>query len=294
MNNLINKEIDKIYNLVHQKQFNFAKKTAHLILKRDPNNPKIFDLIGDIYNAQNKQMQSIWYYYSALDRQFNNKTLYKLGTNIYYLGKYDEAEKILNSVIEQDPVFISAYLTLAQNHEENDKIEDAIMCYEAVIELEPKDCIFRINRDIRFSKDKTPYKLHASAAISKNGRKDMDNAGIYIQLDPEYTHLYSGFYYPSKEKLYQIRTNIASKPKQFEALKNDSTFKAVYGEILGDKNKVLPKEFKEAAQQEPLIYNKAFYYVNRLEPETALKTNLLQTVMDHYKAAHSLNKFLSE
>ena len=162
------------------------------------------------------------------------------------------------------------------------------------IELEPKDCIFRINRDIRFSKDKTPYKLHASAAISKNGRKDMDNAGIYIQLDPEYTHLYSGFYYPSKEKLYQIRTNIASKPKQFEALKNDSTFKAVYGEILGDKNKVLPKEFKEAAQQEPLIYNKAFYYVNRLEPETALKTNLLQTVMDHYKAAHSLNKFLSE
>ena len=101
MNNLINKEIDKIYNLVHQKQFNFAKKTAHLILKREPNNPKIFDLIGDIYNAQNQQMQSIWYYYSSLDRQFNNKTLYKLGTNIYYLGKYDEAEKILNSVIEK-------------------------------------------------------------------------------------------------------------------------------------------------------------------------------------------------
>ena len=85
--------------MVHQKQFNFAEKTAHLILKRDPNNSKIFDLIGDIHNAQNQQMQSIWYYYSSLDRQFNNKTLYKLGTNIYYLGKYDEAEKILNSVI---------------------------------------------------------------------------------------------------------------------------------------------------------------------------------------------------
>ena len=63
----------------------------------------------------------------------------------------------MNSVIEQDPVFISAYLTLAQNHEENDKIEDAIMCYEAVIELEPKELVAYLNLALLYKKNKDFY-----------------------------------------------------------------------------------------------------------------------------------------
>lgn len=190
MNNLVNKEIDKIYNLVHQKQFNFAEKTAHLILKRDPNNSKIFDLIGDIHNAQNQQMQSIWYYYSSLDRKFNNKTLYKLGTNIYYLGKYDEAEKILNSVIENDPTFVSAYLTMGQIHEENDKIEDAIMCYEAIIDIEPKELAAYLNLALLYKKNKNfseAVKVYQKASISlPSNHYILSNLGNLFYLQHKY------------------------------------------------------------------------------------------------------------
>ena len=150
---------------------------------------------------RNQQMQSIWYYYSSLDRKFNNKTLYKLGTNIYYLGKYDEAEKILNSVIENDPTFVSAYLTMGQIHEENNKIEDAIMCYEAIIDIEPKELAAYLNLALLYKKNKNfseAVKVYQKASISlPSNHYILSNLGnlFYLQhkyedaITVSYTHL---------------------------------------------------------------------------------------------------------
>ena len=83
------------------------------------------------------------------------------------------------------------------------------------LEIQAKDAIFRINRDIRFSKDKTPYKLNNSAIISKEGRKNKNYPGIYLEFGPEKLAFYGGIYMPDGEQTQKIRTFFKTIPKNF-------------------------------------------------------------------------------
>ena len=85
-------------------------------------------------------------------------------------------------------------------------------------DLEPKDCIFRINRDIRFSKDKTPYKMNVSALMAVGGKKNYMGEGVYIELGPEHVRVYSGLYEVDKEALLQLREGIAQNLSEFNRL----------------------------------------------------------------------------
>lgn len=158
--------------------------------------------------------------------------------------------------------------------------------------ITPKDAIFRIHRDTRFSKDKSPYKTHVSAIVSRVGRKDRSSPGMYVQISAEDVSVYSGAYEPDKNELQNIREAIASNPGEFEKLINDKNFKAKFGEIRGEKNKRLPKELEAAAAKQPLIANKQFYYFAKFDPEIALKPDLPKILMDCYKAGQPLGDFL--
>lgn len=171
---------------------------------------------------------------------------------------------------------------------------EAMTKVDSSIDMEAKNAIFRINRDIRFSKDKSPYKLHSSAAISPGGRKAMHIPGLYIQLDPEYFSIYSGIYQPGKEQLYSIRQKIAEEPKRFQKLIDDSKFTGTFGSIKGEKNKIIPKEFKSLAEEQPLLFNKQFYYCVELPPDSILKENLIESTMEYYSHVQDLNQFFTE
>ena len=171
---------------------------------------------------------------------------------------------------------------------------DAIRKEDPAINIEPKDAIFRINRDIRFSKDKSPYKMHMAAAIGRGGKKHPGSVGIYFQLGPGGVMLAGGSYEPSKEELNAIRHGIAAHPNKFRKAIEDATFVKHFGEIKGDKNKVLPKDLKAAAEKEPLIYNKAFYYSSELDPEWVSNPGLFNKILDHYKAATPVKEFLED
>lgn len=157
--------------------------------------------------------------------------------------------------------------------------------------ITPKDAIFRIYRDTRFSKDKTPYKEHVSAIISKGGRKDMSSPGLYIQMNDEEITIYSGVYQPDKSQLEAIRYAIASDPKSFKTLYSAKAFVDLYDEIRGEKNKRLPKEFIDTADDEPLIYNKGFYYYDILPASEILSDDLPKVLEQHFKVARPLNDF---
>lgn len=161
------------------------------------------------------------------------------------------------------------------------------------ITQEPKDAIFRINRDIRFSKDKTPYKVQMSAAISPGGKKDFASPGLYLELTPEHVRVYGGVYMPDKDQLYNIRNFIVNQPKEFKEAINDKKFKSGYGEIRGEKNKQIPKEFREAAEDQPLIYNKQFYYFTEMKPEVILKENLPDLIMERYRDSKPVRTFFA-
>ncbi len=160
--------------------------------------------------------------------------------------------------------------------------------------ITPKDAIFRIYRDIRFSKDKTPYKTYVSAIVSRGGRKNKLSPGLYIQLSAEDVRVYGGAHELDKQELQNVRAAIASNLDEFNALINDKKFKSKFGEILGEKNKRLPKEFQEIAVKQPLITNKQFYYFAKFDPEIILDPKLPEIMMDHFKVAQPLGNFLWE
>ncbi len=160
-------------------------------------------------------------------------------------------------------------------------------------DLEAKDCIFRINRDIRFSQDKTPYKMYTGAVIAPEGKKSKAINGVYIELGPEHFRVYGGIYEIDKEDLLIVREGIAEDIEKFRKAYRTPHFKKVFGKILGEKNKILPKELKEAAEKEPLIYNKQWYFYAEFEPETILKDDLDKIVIDCFKAGKPVEDYFN-
>jgi uncharacterized protein (TIGR02453 family) len=160
---------------------------------------------------------------------------------------------------------------------------------------EAKDAIFRINRDIRFSKDKSPYKLQMGAVISPGGKKEgMGIPGMYLELGPEHFRFYSGLYMPEKDVLLQVRQYIMNHSSELDAILADKNFKKKFGELRGEKNKTLPKEFKEAAVKQPLLFNKQFYFLASLPPKTILREDFADIIMDHFLASEPMRKFLTK
>lgn len=161
------------------------------------------------------------------------------------------------------------------------------------VNIEPKDAIFRINRDIRFAKDKTPYKLNSSAIVSPGGRKDMSAAGIYFELGPESVKFYGGAYMPEKDQLTRIRKAIMRDHKGFRKTIEEKAFKRLFVTVQGEKNKVIPSEFKGFFAKEPLIANKQFYVGAELAPKWVTDPKLMETLMEHYVAMKSYNAWLA-
>jgi uncharacterized protein (TIGR02453 family) len=177
-----------------------------------------------------------------------------------------------------------------------DLIQNIREKYDPELDLEVKNAVFRINRDIRFSKDKTPYKLQVSAIVSRGGRKNMQYPGMYIQFGVGEIWLGGGMYRPEKENLQLIREHIVRNPEQVKKLKANKAFKAIYSEIQGDKNKRIPKDFKEAVLSESLIANKQFYFMAQYEDDESilLKEDLMDWVLQHYEAGMAWNQFFVE
>ena len=97
----------------------------------------------------------------------------------------------------------------------------------SVAHLSAKDCAFRINRDVRFSKDKSPYKSNMGAFISKGGKK-INNAGYYIHIEPGQCFAAGGFYMPDAPQLAKIRQEIDYSFDDWKKIVNDKSFKKAF------------------------------------------------------------------
>lgn len=161
--------------------------------------------------------------------------------------------------------------------------------------LPVKDCVFRINRDVRFSNDKSPYKLHVGGVISDGGRKNMQIPGLYLHLSAEEQFIGGGMYMPDKDNLLKIRKAIIDDPKRFEKLLKNKNFVRIYNTIKGDKNKILPKELKGLADDNEWVYNKQFYFMAEYKDETIpIRKDLFAFIMEHHAAGQEFNAYFSE
>jgi len=171
-------------------------------------------------------------------------------------------------------------------------IQEEVSQFDEEILVKPGDAIFRINRDIRFSTDKTPYKTNRTAIISKYGRKDKIYPGFYVFVSPEKVMIGGGAYFVEKDDLFKVRQEIAYNLNEFQNLISDKAFIKHFPEILGEKNKVLPKEFKDDAVEQPLLYNKGLYYMTELSADTIFNEDVVKQLTGIMQTAKPFNDFL--
>jgi len=173
-------------------------------------------------------------------------------------------------------------------------IEKTRTLYPA-ISIMYKDAAFRIYRDTRFSKDKTPYKLWMGAVVNPIGRKNTQFPEIYFQFGPGENFIAAGLYRPDKETLQKIRLAIANNPDAFNLIIKDPKMRKFFPEgILGERNKRLPKELMKIADKQPFILNKQFYTIAYYTPEDIMRNDLVDFIVAHYQAMEKFNEWLYE
>ena len=158
-----------------------------------------------------------------------------------------------------------------------------------------KQMLFRINRDVRFSKDKRPYKEHMSASVGRFGTKDKLYPGHYFHISATESFLAGGAYwFEEKEMLLRVRRFIMDNHERFQALLNDPNFAKNWGTVIGEKNKRLIPEFAEFLDILPLVANTQFYWHKSIDAKMALQPDFVQILRGYFEAAQPMNQFFVE
>ena len=155
-----------------------------------------------------------------------------------------------------------------------------------------KDCVFRIYRDARFSKNKDPYKTNFGAFISKGGRKS-PYAGYYIHFEPDNSFMGGGIYQPSPDLLKSIRTQIFENNIEYKRIIEHKDFKKQFPVLHGDKLKMAPKGFPKDFEDIELLKNKHFVVSKKIENDIWFDRDSLKTILKSYKTQQDFNSFLN-
>ncbi|MGE0088011.1 MAG: DUF2461 domain-containing protein [Bacteroidales bacterium] len=160
--------------------------------------------------------------------------------------------------------------------------------------VKPKDCIFRINRDVRFSNDKSPYKTNMGGYIVPSGRNS-GNAGYYIHIEPDNCFLAGGIYMPPVERLKAVRTEIYENTDQFKEIINHKDFVKQFGELsVEDKLKQPPKGFPKDFPDIDLLKFKHYSVLKSVSEKTVTSKGYLKETVDTFKAMHPFIQFINE
>lgn len=158
---------------------------------------------------------------------------------------------------------------------------------------EPKDCIFRIFRDIRFSKDKTPYKTNFGAYLAKGGRKS-EYGGYYFHLDPGGSMLAGGIWLPQPDILKAIREEIYHNSDAFLAIVSDKSFKKHFGDFDQEYMlKTLPKDYPKDWPHISYLKHKSYTVSKSLPIEIITGNSLLGEVKEVFRTMVPLNRFFN-
>lgn len=152
--------------------------------------------------------------------------------------------------------------------------------------------MFRIYRDVRFSKDKTPYKSHLAASFSRLGTHL--RGGYYVHLSPGGSMLATGFWAPNKEDLMRIRKELEMDAKEFRNVIAHENLKNIWGELQGDEVKTAPKGFDKNHPDIDLIKKQQFVFTRKFSDKEVLSDNFLDEVDVSFKAIRPYFDLMSD
>jgi uncharacterized protein (TIGR02453 family) len=204
--------------------------------------------------------------------KLNNNRDWFIGNRPQYIDAKDNFESIVQEIINK------------------------IIVFEPIMKgLEAKSCVFRINRDIRFSNDKSPYKSHFGAFIVQGGKKNVDKfAGYYFHIEPGKSIMAGGAYTPPGPWLSAIREKISDSPDEFIKIINTKDFVKYFGTIDGEKLKTAPKGYPSSHPHIELLKFKSYLVVNEVSDKMVLSNDFFDHVLNVFRAMKPLNNYLND
>jgi uncharacterized protein (TIGR02453 family) len=152
--------------------------------------------------------------------------------------------------------------------------------------------IFRIYRDLRFSKDKTPYKTNIGMAFHR--KKPEFRGGYYIEISAENSFIAVGFWNPNKEDLLRIRKEIELDGNEFKRIINQKQIKDFWGDMKGDELKTSPKGFNSDHEHIDMIKKKQFIFVKKLKEKEILDLTFQKDLVNYYLSIRPFFDYMSE
>ena len=163
----------------------------------------------------------------------------------------------------------------------------------SVAGIEPKKSVFRIYRDVRFSKDKSPYKTNMGMFITPGG-KNAGMAGYYLHLEPTQSFIAGGIYMPPSKQLNAVRREIFNNASEFKEIIEDAGFKEYYGELQGEKLKRNPKDFPADFEEIELLKFKSYIVSHNFTNEDLKSPDFFGKVIDGFETLHPFNRYLNQ
>ena len=153
--------------------------------------------------------------------------------------------------------------------------------------------MFRIYRDVRFSKNKDPYKTHGACQFRHELGKDAHAPGFYVHLDPKQVFFGGGIWMPPAPELLKIRETIADSPAAWGKVINNRKIKQHFGGIRGEGLKTAPKGFPKDHPNIEDLRRKSFFLMREVKPSAAKSADFLDEVEASFMACRPLLSFIS-
>jgi len=160
--------------------------------------------------------------------------------------------------------------------------------------VDVKDCVFRIYRDIRFSTDKTPYKTHFGVYIASAGGRKSQRGGYYLHLDPAGCFIAVGVWCPPPNILKALRQSVCDNIDELNEIRNEASFNTYFKTFFEeDKLKNVPAGFPRDFPDAELLKLKHYMVDHKLNDDILNAPNLVSRLGEIARAGYPLNKFLN-
>jgi uncharacterized protein (TIGR02453 family) len=159
-----------------------------------------------------------------------------------------------------------------------------------------KQCMFRINRDVRFSKDKSPYKTNFGASINMGGKQAVHSAGYYFHLEPGGSFAGGGIWMPPADVLRRIRQEVDYNLDEFKSIIQSRSFKTIYGGLAEDAEYKLmrvPKGYEPDNPAAEYLKYKSYIASISLSDEDLISPQLLKKTLKAFETLQPLLQFLN-
>ncbi|MFL0352565.1 DUF2461 domain-containing protein [Xanthomarina sp. GH4-25] len=169
------------------------------------------------------------------------------------------------------------------------QVLDALRVHDDIDKLK----VFRIYRDVRFSKNKLPYKTHFGGSFHR--KKPELRGGYYLHLAPNnQSFIATGFWEPNKDDLFRIRKEFEMDDSEIRKIITNKTFKNIWGDFVGDELKTAPRDFDKEHPAIDLIRKKQYIFTKKYSDKEVLSDDFFEDIIRSFKAVRPYFNYMSD